>query len=377
MKNLTTLEKQIELQKKFKAELEKNKGIQDDQSVIEGEEELYDESIFAFADAEQKKTDEAKKANDEREAERKMAYDAEVEANIEANEKKLKNDEETAALQKEINQRRRDQAISAAMDIISAIRDINEAAKERELQDLEEQEELDLEKQDQLKEQQAAELQRQFEEGVLSREQLNEALDNLDRTSAANKEQIQAQTDKKEAEVKTKAFNREKKFALVQAAISTAQSILASAKIGFPAAIATVALSAALGAVQIGIIASQKAPKFKKGKVLINGEGTETSDSIHAMISKNESVINAKSSKKHTAALKAINDDRFDEYLNRVLIKQMYQHHKKDKIVIKEAKREPINFPKSFRVSNAKAISNGIREAMEEYNFLNQGNGWD
>ena len=57
------------------------------------------------------------------------------------------------------------------------------------------------------------------------------------------------------------------------------------------------------------------ARKYKKGKVLIDGPGSETSDSIPAMISRNESVINAQASRKHTEALRAINEHRFDQYL--------------------------------------------------------------
>jgi len=61
------------------------------------------------------------------------------------------------------------------------------------------------------------------------------------------------------------------------------------------------------------IQSSGKEKKLKDGEIMIQGAGTETSDSIPALLSKNESVINAASSKKHTAVLKAINDDRFDE----------------------------------------------------------------
>jgi hypothetical protein len=42
---------------------------------------------------------------------------------------------------------------------------------------------------------------------------------------------------------------------------------------------------------------------------LIKGSGTDTSDSIHAMLSNNEFVVNAKATRKHLSLLKAINDD--------------------------------------------------------------------
>ena len=197
----------------------------------------------------------------------------------------------------------------------------------------------------------------------------------------------QAAGDSQEAQIAALAF--EKVAAIASIIINTAKTnALLASQLGVlapPAILANnvngaiqVATVLATAIPQIQQIQKPKEPKkLREGEVLISGDGTETSDSIPAMLSKNESIINAKSSKKHTAALKAINDDRFDEYLNRILIKEMYSPQNKPKIIIKEAKKEPIKFPKSFRVSNAKAISNGIREAMEEYDFLNQGNGWE
>lgn len=55
--------------------------------------------------------------------------------------------------------------------------------------------------------------------------------------------------------------------------------------------------------------------EFKDGVILLDGEGTETSDSIPAMLSKNESVIKAKQSRKYSELLRAINDDTLDNYI--------------------------------------------------------------
>jgi hypothetical protein len=57
------------------------------------------------------------------------------------------------------------------------------------------------------------------------------------------------------------------------------------------------------------------ARKFKTGKIRIDGPGSETSDSIPAYLSRNESVINAAATKKYQPALEAINSMKFEEYI--------------------------------------------------------------
>jgi TP901 family phage tail tape measure protein len=128
---------------------------------------------------------------------------------------------------------------------------------------------------------------------------------------------------------------------------------------------------------QVKNITKPKEPKkLKDGEVMIDGAGTETSDSIPAMLSKNESVINAKSTKKHTAALRAINDDRFEEYLNRVVMQRLYTGGRDAKDIKISTKKESINFPSRLNVGNARAISKPIVDAIEDSNFL-KGAGWD
>jgi TP901 family phage tail tape measure protein len=144
--------------------------------------------------------------------------------------------------------------------------------------------------------------------------------------------------------------------------------------LGIPIA-AGIKTNALISAALIGATAIPQIKKLKEGEVLISGNGTETSDSIPAMLSKNESIINAKSSKKHTAALKAINSDNFDSYLDRVVMQRLFmgQGNKKAQHIISKA--ESINFPSGFSVKNAKAISKPIVDAIEDSNFL-KGAGW-
>jgi hypothetical protein len=75
--------------------------------------------------------------------------------------------------------------------------------------------------------------------------------------------------------------------------------------------------------VQSALVAARK---FKEGKVRIDGPGTDTSDSIPAFISKNESVINAQQSIKHEGALRAINDDRYHQYLLQHELPKLYSN---------------------------------------------------
>jgi hypothetical protein len=75
--------------------------------------------------------------------------------------------------------------------------------------------------------------------------------------------------------------------------------------------------------VQGAIIAAKK---YKDGEVRIDGPGTNTSDSIPAFISKNESVINAQQSIKHEGALRAINDDRYHQYLLQHELPKLYSN---------------------------------------------------
>ncbi len=79
----------------------------------------------------------------------------------------------------------------------------------------------------------------------------------------------QAALDKKERELKIKQFNRDKAINIGKAIINTAQGVL-QALSSFPPPISFImaAIVGALGAVQIGQIASQKPPQFAKGGVL-------------------------------------------------------------------------------------------------------------
>jgi len=81
--------------------------------------------------------------------------------------------------------------------------------------------------------------------------------------SAAAKEKIEADYEKKKRALEIKEWKRKQKVAIVNIAIDTAQAAMASWKnTGFPWAAAA---AIAMGAIQIGIVASQKMPEYYKG----------------------------------------------------------------------------------------------------------------
>lgn len=103
-------------------------------------------------------------------------------------------------------------------------------------------------------------------------------------------------------EVQKSQFEVNKAISIVQTIINTAAAIVAQLTNPTPyVGIALSALAAATGAAQIGVIAAQQPPpppRFAEGVIGLDGAGTETSDSIPAYLSKGESVITAKATKR-------------------------------------------------------------------------------
>lgn len=144
--------------------------------------------------------------------------------------------------------------------------------------------------------------------------------------------------------------------------------------LGLPLA-AGIKTSALLSAATIGATAIPQIRKFKDGVIDLRGAGTATSDSIDAKLSLGESVMTSKETTTHKPMLKAIRDNRFDEWMNRELIKKIYIGKSDRKIRNVNEKSTEINFPDSYNIRNARAISKPIVDAIEEANFL-KGAGW-
>ena len=130
----------------------------------------------------------------------------------------------------------------------------------------------------------------------------------IEATSKSREEKDAAirESEKKAAqktyELQKQQFEFNKAISIVQTIINTAQAIIAQLSnptpyVGFVLS----ALAAATGAAQIAVIASQKPPpppKFATGIIGLDGAGTETSDSIDAKLSRGESVITAKATRR-------------------------------------------------------------------------------
>lgn len=146
-------------------------------------------------------------------------------------------------------------------------------------------------------------------------------LDNKNLTEQ-QKADIDRKYNEKERQIKQKAYEDDKRAKIAQAIINGALAItnIFATVPKFDFGVSTFILAgvaAASTAIQVAAIKAAPVPKFRHGKVGIEGPGTTTSDSIPAMISRGESVINAKSTEKWKDALEAINNDDFDNYLSR------------------------------------------------------------
>lgn len=141
---------------------------------------------------------------------------------------------------------------------------------------------------------------------------IQEYYDNQLRLAGDNekaKEQIELERDKKLRVAEEKNKEIQKRNARSKILIDTAVAIIKTfAEFGYPAGILPAALMTGISVVQLANV-----KKFKKGQVNINGPGTGTSDSIPAMISNGESVINAKATSQSKNLLEAINDRKIDD----------------------------------------------------------------
>lgn len=150
--------------------------------------------------------------------------------------------------------------------------------------------------------------------GTAIQDGYNQDLANLDRKleqGLISEEQYQ----REKGRLMTKAANVAKTVAIFEAIINTAVAVTSASTA--PPFIAPVlaALAAVLGAAQIAAIVAAPVPQFAKGVVDLQGEGTATSDSIHAKLSKGESVITAKETSKHKGLLEAMNKGLAEKYI--------------------------------------------------------------
>lgn len=222
-------------------------------------------------------------------------------------------------------------------------------------------------------------LQDRLDKGLISQEQFN-----------FQKAQLDERQAKKEADIKLKQFQQNKKAQLVEIAINTAASIVKTlATLGIPAGLVGAALAGALGLAQAAIVNAQATPKFfAKGKVNIDGPGTGTSDSISARLSRGETVTTARQTSKHMEALQAIHDDSFGDYIKNNYVVPALQNMQRDNISRREAEKIRseqafkmiggefdtskieyyLNRNKNVGIKNVEEITKGIAKEMSKHN---------
>lgn len=114
--------------------------------------------------------------------------------------------------------------------------------------------------------------------------------------------------------LKNEQAQRDKNAAIAQAVIDGIAATVKALADGGPVLAAIVGTASA---VQLGLLAAAPLPQYKDGVIDLQGPGTETSDSIIARLSKGESVIKAKATRRYKDELKVINkgDESFQEYI--------------------------------------------------------------
>ena len=132
----------------------------------------------------------------------------------------------------------------------------------------------------------------------------------------AQKAKIQERADREIANAKRKAWQQQQNADITQAIMNGALAITKTlSTLGVPAGLPAAAVTAVITAAQVATIKNQPVPKFAKGVEKLNGMGTETSDSILAMLSKNERVVPADVNNDYFPALSAIHNRKVDHTL--------------------------------------------------------------
>jgi TP901 family phage tail tape measure protein len=140
-----------------------------------------------------------------------------------------------------------------------------------------------------------------------------------------NEEITREEFDNKRRKLERRKASDAKALAIFTAVINTATAVLSALNtVPFlPLGPIMAGIAGALGAVQIGVIASQPLPAFKDGVIGLKGKGTGTSDEIDAKLSNGESVMTAAETKKYNAELWAIRKGTFENLIIAKYVKPM------------------------------------------------------
>ncbi len=134
------------------------------------------------------------------------------------------------------------------------------------------------------------------------------------------KDRLRQQEQKKELQLRKEAFEADKEAKRKTTIVNGAAAIInAFATLPYPAAIVASLAIAATTAAQLAIINKQQ-PRFKDGVLNLKGPGTSTSDSIHARLSKGESVMTANETKGSYQILKAVRGGKLNDQVMREIV---------------------------------------------------------
>jgi hypothetical protein len=122
------------------------------------------------------------------------------------------------------------------------------------------------------------------------------------------REAIQMEYEQKKRTAQIQAWKSQQEAAIAQGVINGALAVgnaLATVK-PFPAALVAAATVAISTAAQVAVIRSQPVPQFAEGTEFLEGAGTGKSDSIHAMLSRGERVVPARTNADYFDGLSVI-----------------------------------------------------------------------
>ena len=345
----TALGKETEAQKKLREE--KEKALKLEKERIEAQIKLKDEMDKARRDelaaekkavveleqltakSEQERIDAVLSARDLRLEGVKKGSQQEVLIREQAEQEILKIQQESIDKQQEKDKERVEALREAAFTVVESMQEVLGAIADAQNQQLElaaQNAELlaqkDIERVERQSQQELMKLKASLQRKEITQKQFNVAVQELDKKSATIRAGIETDLSQRQLELKRKQAKADKAVAVAQAGISAALAIVRALTIPPPAGQIAAAAIGAAAAVQVGIILGTSLPTFAKGVVDLQGPGTETSDSIHARLSKGESVIPAKSTRKHKPIVRALVEDKLDKYMMEDYIPSMIQN---------------------------------------------------
>jgi hypothetical protein len=172
---------------------------------------------------------------------------------------------------------------------------------------------------------------------------------------------IELEFDGKIRAIRKKQAEREKRLAIFQAIINTAQGVTAALKLGVPGIILA-ALVAAAGAIQIAAISNQQIPAYAKGTKSVPGKGNK--DTEPAMLTPGEMVIPVSTKKKYSPVLNAIFDNKIDPKILNDIVTGRSGGSKA--VIIQQDNKELLEFFKNRPEYHSHLTEDGVKNYMHK-----------